>query len=36
MEIPIGDGIALVYGLNKIQNGEMIECANNVNGMTYF
>jgi len=34
MEIPIGDGFALIFGLNKIQNGEMVECAKSVNGMT--
>jgi F0F1-type ATP synthase alpha subunit len=34
MEIPIRDGIAPVYGWNKIQNGKMIKCANSVNGMT--
>jgi F0F1-type ATP synthase alpha subunit len=34
MEIPIGNGIAFVYGLSKIQNGEMIECVTSVNGMT--
>jgi hypothetical protein len=34
MQIPIRDGIAPIYRLNKIQNGKMIECANSVNGMT--
>jgi len=29
----VGDGIAHVYGLNKIQVGEMVEFANNVKGM---
>ncbi len=29
----VGDGIARVYGLNKIQAREMVEFANNVKGM---
>ena len=31
--LSIGDGIARVYGLNKIQAGEMVEFANGVKGM---
>ncbi len=31
--VSIGDGIACVYGLNKIQVGEMVEFANNVKAM---
>jgi F-type H+-transporting ATPase subunit alpha len=30
----VGDGIARVYGLNKIQAGEMVEFASGVKGMT--
>ncbi len=29
----VGDGIARVYGLNKIQAGEMVEFASSVKGM---
>jgi F-type H+-transporting ATPase subunit alpha len=29
----VGDGIACIYGLNKIQVGEMVEFANGVKGM---
>jgi F-type H+-transporting ATPase subunit alpha len=29
----VGDGIAYVYGLNKIQAREMVEFANGVKGM---
>jgi F-type H+-transporting ATPase subunit alpha len=31
--VSVGDGIARVYGLNKIQAGEMVEFANGVKGM---
>lgn len=31
--VSVGDGIARVYGLNKIQAGEMVEFANAVKGM---
>ena len=31
--VSVGDGIARVYGLNKIQAGEMVEFANTVKGM---
>lgn len=31
--LSIGDGIARVYGLNKIQSGEMVEFASGVKGM---
>ena len=31
--LSIGDGIARVYGLNKIQAGEMVEFASGVKGM---
>jgi F-type H+-transporting ATPase subunit alpha len=31
--VSIGDGIARVYGLNKIQAGEMVEFASDVKGM---
>nr|YP_008816170.1 ATP synthase F1 subunit alpha [Roya obtusa]YP_009755758.1 ATP synthase F1 subunit alpha [Roya anglica]AGZ90362.1 ATP synthase F1 subunit alpha [Roya obtusa]QIQ22997.1 ATP synthase F1 subunit alpha [Roya anglica] len=31
--ISVGDGIARVYGLNKIQAGEMVEFSNGVKGM---
>jgi len=31
--VSVGDGIARVYGLNKIQVGEMVEFASNVKGM---
>ena len=31
--VSVGDGIARVYGLNKIQAGEMVEFANSVKGM---
>nr|YP_009478052.1 ATP synthase F1 subunit alpha [Anthoceros angustus]AVP12821.1 ATP synthase F1 subunit alpha [Anthoceros angustus] len=31
--VPVGDGIARVYGLNKIQAGEMVEFASGVKGM---
>jgi F-type H+-transporting ATPase subunit alpha len=31
--VSIGDGIASVYGLNKIQVGEMVEFASSVKGM---
>ena len=31
--LQIGDGIARVYGLNKIQSGEMVEFANGMKGM---
>jgi len=30
----VGDGIARVYGLNKIQVGEMVEFASSAKGMT--
>ena len=32
--LSVGDGIARVYGLNKIQSGEMVEFASGVRGMT--
>jgi len=32
--VSIGDGIARVYGLNKIQAREMVEFVSNVKGMT--
>ena len=31
--LSVGDGIARVYGLNKIQSGEMVEFASGVRGM---
>lgn len=31
--LSVGDGIARVYGLNKIQSGEMVEFASGVKGM---
>ena len=31
--LSVGDGIARVYGLNKIQSGEMVEFANGMKGM---
>ena len=31
--LEVGDGIARVYGLNKIQAGEMVEFASGVKGM---
>ena len=31
--LSVGDGIARVYGLNKIQAGEMVEFASGVKGM---
>jgi F-type H+-transporting ATPase subunit alpha len=31
--VSVGDGIARVYGLNKIQAGEMVEFASGVKGM---
>ncbi len=31
--VSVGDGIARVYGLNKIQVGEMVEFASGVKGM---
>ena len=31
--LSIGDGIARVYGLNKIQAGEMVEFSGGVKGM---
>lgn len=31
--ISIGDGIARVYGLNKVQAGEMVKFASGVSGM---
>ena len=31
--ISVGDGIARVYGLNKIQAGEMVEFSSGVRGM---
>jgi F0F1-type ATP synthase alpha subunit len=31
--VSVGDGIAHVYGLNKIQAREIVEFANNVKGM---
>lgn len=31
--VSIGDGIARIYGLNKVQSGEMVEFANGMKGM---
>lgn len=31
--LSVGDGIARVYGLNKVQSGEMVEFANGMKGM---
>ena len=31
--LSVGDGIARIYGLNKIQSGEMVEFANGMKGM---
>ncbi len=31
--VSVGNGIACIYGLNKIQVGEMVEFANGVKGM---
>ena len=31
--LSVGDGVARVYGLNKIQSGEMVEFASGVKGM---
>ncbi|MEM9170110.1 MAG: F0F1 ATP synthase subunit alpha, partial [Pseudomonadota bacterium] len=31
--LSVGDGIARVYGLDKVQAGEMVEFANGVKGM---
>ena len=31
--LSVGDGIARVYGLNKIQAGEMVEFSSGVSGM---
>ena len=32
--VSVGDGIARVYGLNKIQAGEMVDFANGVKGIS--